>query len=253
MRCLLLATAIVAGTVPAAAQVTAPVQFMSRSLFQMSAEHLSGDDESFVWEANFGGDLDVLDWGRGRATFVANYQVILGEEFKAFDPNQGNYTLGTSGSVRLGGAEISGVFHHESRHRSDRTLPQPVDWNMVGARVGAKPTPGAMFMDAQVQFLKVIQRSYVDYEWEVDGRLRSDLVLRPGVGVLFGGDVRVVGVDASRGRETQVGGRAEGGLRLDGVMGAIELFVAVERRIDPATLEFGTRNWAAVGFRLLNR
>ena len=108
-------------------------------------------------------------------------------------------------------------------------------------------------MDAQVQFLKVIQRSYVDYEWEIDGRLRSDLVLRPGVGVLFGGDVRVLGVDGSRGRETQIGGRAEGGVRLDGVMGAVELFVAVERRIDPATLEFGTLNWVAVGFRLLNR
>jgi hypothetical protein len=42
-------------------------------------------------------------------------------------------------------------------------------------------------------------------------------------------------------------------VRLDGRMGAIELFVAVERRIDPATLEFGTLDWVAVGFRLLNR
>lgn len=226
---------------------------MPRALFHMSGEHLSGDDPGFVWEANFGGDMDVIDWGRGRATFVANYQVILGEEFKAFDPNQGNYVIGASGSARLAGAEVSGVFHHESRHRSDRLLPRPVDWNMAGARVQGKPALGVAFLDVQAQFLKVIQRSYVDYEWELDGRLRGDIVLRPGIGVLFAGDVQLLGVDGSRGRDSQVGGRAEGGVRLDGRMGAIELFVAVERRIDPATLEFGTQDWVAVGFRLLNR
>ncbi len=43
----------------------------------------------FVWDTNFGGELDVIDYRTGRATFVANYQAILGDEFRHFDPNQG--------------------------------------------------------------------------------------------------------------------------------------------------------------------
>jgi len=229
------------------------VQFLPRALFHMSGEHLSGDDEQFVWEANLGGELDFLDWGLGRATFAANYQVMLGEEFKAFDPNQGNYMLDAAGSARLGGVEVSGVFHHVSRHRSDRAIPRAVDWNMVGGRLQGKGALGVMFIDAQAQFLGVIQKSYVDYEWELDGRVRNDIVLRPGIGVLFGGNLRLVGVDGSRSRGTQIGARAEGGVRFDGQMGAVELFVAVERRIDPVTLEFGTMSWLAAGFRFLNR
>ena len=50
----------------------------------------------FVWDTNFGGELDVVDYGTGRATFVANYQAILGDEFRHFDPNQGNYILSGS-------------------------------------------------------------------------------------------------------------------------------------------------------------
>ena len=44
---------------------------MPRYDFHLTAEHLSGDDKSFVWDANFGGDLDVVDYGKGRASFVA--------------------------------------------------------------------------------------------------------------------------------------------------------------------------------------
>ena len=62
-------------------------------------EHLFSEDPRFVWDANFGGELDMVDYGRGRATFVANYQTILGSEFRAFDPNQGNYILEGSTSV----------------------------------------------------------------------------------------------------------------------------------------------------------
>jgi hypothetical protein len=229
------------------------VQFLSRSVFHMGGEHLSGDDPQFVWEANFGGDIDFVDWGFGRATFVANYQVILGEEFKSFDPNQGNYILGASGSARIRGAEISGVFHHESRHLSDRLKRTAVDWNMAGARVQGKTTLGRMFVDAQGQFLGVIQKSYVDYNWEFDGGVRNDYLLRPGIGLLLDVDVKVLGVDGTRSRGTQAGARAEGGLRLDGPMAALELFLALERRVDPAPLEFGTVRWFTAGFRLSSR
>jgi hypothetical protein len=226
---------------------------MPRALFHMGAEHLSTESEQFKWEANFGGDVDFVDWGAGRATFVANYQVMLGDEFKAFDPNQGNYVLGFSGSARLAGTELTTVFHHESRHLSDRLKRTPVDWNMVGFRVQRKQGLGKAFLDAQGQVLSVVQKSFVDYTWEADGRVRTDMVLQPGVGVLASVDLHVIGVDGSRGRGTQTGVRAEGGLRFDGEMGAIELFAGVERRVDPEVLAFGTMRWVTFGFRLTSR
>lgn len=254
------AVAQTAAPAPASAKATAckppddqGVCFMARTQFHLGAEHLATDSEQFVWEGAFGGEVDFLDWGTGRAMFVGSYQVIMGAELKAFDPNQGNYILGFSGSARFAGNELSGVFHHESRHLSDRPKIQPVDWNMIGARLQRQLTAGALFLDTEGQFLGVIQKSYVDYRWEVDGRVRGDLILRPGVGVLLSADVRVLGVDGSRARGTQAGARGEGGLRFDGERGAVELFVAVERRVDPAQLEFGTMNWVAVGFRLLSR
>lgn len=246
----IVALALMAGAAPAAAQAT--VEFLPRAQFYMGVEHLSGEDEQFVWDANFGGAIDFVDWGRGRATFVANYQAVLGEEFKSFDPNQGNYILALSGSARVAGIEVAGVFHHESRHLADRPKRQPVDWNMVGARVGRAMTMGALFLDAQGGVRAVVQKSFVDYSWEADGRLRADYILRPGVGVLASARLQLLGVDGSQDRGTQTGARGEAGLRLDGRMGAVELFVAVERRVDPSPLAFGTANWFTAGFRLLS-
>jgi hypothetical protein len=60
-------------------------------------------------------------------------------------------------------------------------------------------------------------------------------------------------VDGTRNRGGQTGFRADGGLRFEGAAGAIELFVAAERRIDPHQLEFSTATWASVGMRLLSR
>jgi hypothetical protein len=260
IRRVLLTLTLLAFTAPVAAQsppapapTTQPVKFLPRVQLSMGAEHLSGDDQQFVWDANFGGEFDIVDWGLGRTTFIANYQVVLGEEFKAFDPNQGNYILGLSGSVRLGGVEVTGLFHHESRHLADRPKRTPVDWNMIGARVQKRLTAGRMFVDGHAGIRGVIQKSFVDYTWELDGRLRNDVILRPGFGVLVSLDVQVLGVDGTRSRGTQTGTRAEGGVRIDGGMGALELFLAVERRVDPGPLEFGSANWLMAGFRLVNR
>jgi hypothetical protein len=248
---------LIATAAPASAQQGTPsdppVEFLPRTAFHLMGEHLSGDDEAFVWDAHFGGELDIIDWGRGRATFLADYHVVLGEEFKAFDPNQGNYTLDGSASMRVRGYEIAGVFHHLSRHLGDRLKRIPVDWNMVGGRVAKRTAISVMHVDASVDLRKVIQKSYVDYSWELAGRVRNDIVLRPRVGVLFEGRVQVLGVDGSRNRGTQAGVRGEGGVRIDGEKGAVELFLAVERRIDPDPLVFGSATWFAAGFRLLSQ
>lgn len=229
------------------------IHFMPRYDFHLTAEHLSGDDESFVWDANFGGDLDVVDYGKGRASFVANYQVILGDEIRRFDPNQGNYILSGSSSLREGPYEIAGVFYHQSRHLSDRPNRVAVAWNMVGGRVRRGYVLGPTHLDAHVDVRGTVAKAFVDYNWEVDGGVRSDVHVHKHVGVLLAGNLRRLGVDGSQNRGDQTGYRAEAGVRLLGDVGAMEFFIAAERRIDPYPLEFGTAYWTTVGFRLVTR
>jgi hypothetical protein len=227
--------------------------FLPRMAFHLTGEHVSGDDERFVWNANFGGEIDVLGYPGGRATFLANYEVMLGEELKAFDPNQGNYHLAGSASRWVHGVELAGVFHHESRHLSDRIKTVAVDWNMVGVRAQTGLVHGRATTVGRVDLRRVIQRSMVDYEWELDARVRNVVQVRPHVSVVSAFTLDVIGVDGTANRGTQVGARGEGGIRLEGSAGAIELYLAVERQIDPYQLEFSTANWFIAGFRLLSR
>jgi hypothetical protein len=229
------------------------IELLPRTQFHMSAERLSGENLMFVWDTNFGGELDVIDYRTGRASFVANYQAILGDEFRNFDPNQGNYILSGSASVRTPAAEIAGVFYHQSRHLADRANRVAVAWNMMGGRVQRRLTMPRAQVDARLDVRGVVAKAFVDYSWEIEGAVRSDVQIRPGVGVLFSGTLRRLGVDGSQNRGDQTGFRGETGVRFEGRRGAMEFFVAGERRIDPSPLEFGTANWATVGFRLLSR
>jgi len=231
----------------------AHIQLMPRSAFHLSAEHISGEDLMFVWDMNFGGALDVIDYGVGRASFVANYQAILGDEFRHFDPNQGNYILSGSTSLRTRGVEVAGVFYHQSRHLADRDNLVAVAWNMMGARIERSVTTGRARIDGRVDVRGVVAKAFVDYTWEIEGAVRSDVQIRPSVGVLFAGTLRRVGVDDSQNRGDQTGFRGETGVHFDGRRGAMEFFLAAERRIDPSPLQFGTARWVSVGFRLLSR
>ena len=235
---------------PASAQT---VDFLTRSDFHLSAEHLSGDDPRFVWDTNFGGDLDLVDYGTGRLTFAANYQAILGEEIRNFDPNQGNYFLTGSLSHRFPALEIAGVFHHESRHLGDRPKVQAIDWNMVGIRVLKAMTLSRASLDTRADLRWPIMKSFVDYSSEFDSHVRATFPVHQRVGVIAGGGLRLIGVNGTRDRGTQAGFRVEGGVHLAGKGAGVDLFVAGERRIDPSPLEFTTATWLTAGFRLLSR
>lgn len=248
-RRVVMALALWACAAPAGAQTA----FLSRTAFFVSAEHLSGDDPRFVWDAHFNGSLDLVDYGAGRVTFDVDYEVVLGEELRPFDTNQGNYILASSVSRRLGAYEIAGVFHHESRHMADRPKRDPVDWNMIGVRVQREFATGRRRLDVRVEARGVIQKSFVDYRWELAGRLRNHWPLAGPVGLVLGVGIQVLGVDGSAGRGTQVGARSEGAVRFDGRAAATELFVAAERRVDPWPLAHSTASWIAAGFRLLTR
>lgn len=231
----------------------AGAEFFSRYDFHLTAERLAHEDPRFVWDMNYGGEIDAVRVGATRLTFVANYQVMLGEQFRAFDPNQGNYILSGEVTTQVAGLRVGPVFYHQSRHLADRFKRQAVDWNMLGGMVGTTVEQGPTRVDARVDVRGTVQHTYVDYRWELDGGVRVHHRLHPRVVAVGGGSLRHLGVDGSRPRGGQTGFRADAGVGFEGRAGAIELFVAVERRIDPYQLEFGTTNWASVGMRLLGR
>jgi len=241
-----------AQTVPPAQSPDQPaaIEFLPRFDYYVGLEHLFSEEQRFVWDANFGSDLDIVDYGIGRLRFVANYQTILGSEFRAFDPTQGNYVLEGSVSARAGGFELAGVFHHKSRHLSDRPKRDPVDWNMVGGRILGGATRGRTELLGRADLRGVVQHTFVDYRWELDADVAARVALRPRFAAISAGGLHVLGVDGSRNRGTQFGYFGEGGLRIDGRRAALELFIAVERRIDPYQLEFSTVTWLTAGFRI---
>jgi len=229
------------------------IRFMPRYDFHIAADHLSTDDIRFVWDANFGGEVDFVDYGIGRATFAGNFETVMGNQFRNFDPNQGNYLLDSSLSLRDGGTEVAALFHHTSRHLSDRSNRVSVAWNMLGARVHRGIVAGKTAIQLTGDVRGVLLKNHVDYNWEAGGDVHVAVPLRPAVSVITSGRLQLLGVDGSQQRGTQTGGRAEAGLRFTGEKGAIELVVAAERRVDPYPLEFSTLNWISAGFRFVSR
>src|SRR5438128_2304316 len=99
---------------------TLPVSFFTSYRFHFDGESLHQDDPRFRWQAHFGGDFDLIDYTKGRFNFLTDYEAIMGNQLRTFDPNQGNYTLDLSTSYRHPTAEYAFVFHHVSNHLHDR-------------------------------------------------------------------------------------------------------------------------------------
>jgi hypothetical protein len=227
-------------------------ELLPRFDVHFDGQYLVSSDDRFNWAFDLGGDIDVVDWGGGRATFVANYEALAGEEFRRFDVNQGNYLLEGVLSFRVRRIEVAAVWHHVSRHLSDRGKRFAIDWNMIAARVGAPWTLGRVSGSWRADLRKTITNAFVDYDWELESAGQAVRPLTSRYAAVAAATARVVGVDGSRGRGTQAAGRAEAGVRLNGRAAAAELFVGVERRVDPYPVEFGTANWVLAGLRLMS-
>jgi hypothetical protein len=202
---------------------------------------------------DFGGDADVWRRGRGRALFIANYEAVAGEQFRRFDVNSGNYLLEGALLFQVRGVEVGPVWHHVSRHLSDRPKRFPVDWNMIALRVQDTHTNGPLTSGWRADARATVTNAFVDYQWELDAGGDVAYRLTPRFGLSGASVWRVVGTDDSRGRGTQFEGRVEAAIRMEGTAAAAELFVGAERRLDPYPVEFNTATWFLAGFRLKSR
>lgn len=235
------------------AVVPATTEFLSRYDFHLSAAALANEDPRFSWDTHFGGDVDVVDYVLGRTSAFLDYEAILGNELRPFDPNQGNYQLELSTSYRLKRFEVAGLFNHISRHLSDRAKEFPIAWNILGIRVLKQTTTKQAVIDLMADFGGTTQRVNVDYEWSGNATVAVRRQISPRLGVYARGEGHVMWVSPDMGRDTQSGGEVEGGVRLHGSDGVAEFFVGYESRFDAHQLDFEPKQWFMVGFRVLRR
>lgn len=243
------------GPQPLAGPGTAAPDFLTRYDFQLSGAALGIDDQRFSWDTHFGGAVDLVDYGAGRISIVGDYEAVLGDEFRAFDPNQAYYILEASASGWAGKAvEVAGVFHHVSRHISDRPKRYAIAWNVLGARLMRRVDIEDTSISVRLDFGRAIQHADVDYQWMGGG----DLVVRQRIGPRAGVFGRAAGefvtVDETmKHRGTQTGARLEGGVRLEGRAAALELFAGFERRLDADPVDYQPQQWVFGGFRILSK
>jgi hypothetical protein len=249
---------------PIVAAPPAAPEFMSRYDFHLSIARLvtsapdlvpAVPDQRFSWDSHFGGSFDFADLVVGRLGVTVDYQAVMGSEYRPFDPNQGSYILEGFISARVApDTEVAGIFHHVSRHLSDRPKAFAVAYNEVGGRLMRRQTFGTTTVDVDLEGGRAVQHSYVDYTWlgelqllvrhPVDQRLG---VFAHGVGQAFAVNELV----AKRG--AQAGGLIEAGVRITGRGGALEIFAGYEKRVDADPLDRLSQRWGLVGFRLLSR
>jgi len=236
-------------------------EFLSRYDFHLTAAALmtstgkqATPDERFSWDTHFGGSFDLVDYVGGRAGVLIDFQAVLGSEYRPFDPNQGNYTLEAYASARRGSTEIVGIFHHVSRHLSDRPKRFAIAWNELGGRALHRAVLGATTVDVDLEGGRAVQHSFVDYTWFGELNLLVRHTLTDHVSVFGHGSGQLFAVDeAVAHRGTQIGGLIEGGIRLNGRAGAIELFAGYEKRVDADPIDRLPQHWGLAGFRLLSR
>jgi hypothetical protein len=233
----------------------AEAEFLPRTLFQMAANTLGGGDPRFTWDASWGGSADVLDYHFGRLGIVGDYEAVVGSERKNFDVNQGRYILEASASGFYQGHELALVFHHVSRHLSDREKPKPTAWNVLEARY----LHNFHFNGAQVALIaaagNTVTHVDVDYTWNFNVDVIVRHTVSPRVGLYARGLTEAFGVNpAIKGRtDPQHSGRFEGGVRLNGSGAALELFAGVEHRLDADLHDYIPVTWGVLGFRLTNK
>lgn len=234
----------------------ASADFMPRVDWKMSAAFLNHPDNHFDWDTHWAGDFDLFSYPKGRVSFLADYQALLGSEYRPFDPYQSNYLLEASGSYFIGRTEVAGVLSHISRHLGDRPKRLAVAENSLGPRVMRRfGSEDGTSLDLRVDVRKVIARAYDDYSWIEELELVARRRLNSKAAVFFRGYGQLIQVDRTMaGRDAQRGGRVEAGFTLGGAStsgGAMELFAGGEQMIDADVLDRLPRRWAYAGFRIL--
>src|SRR5947207_6652769 len=92
LACLLLVVDGAHAQQPLAVPPSSP-EFLSRFDFAFSLATLASPDPRFSYDGRVNADFDVVDYVKGRTSIFAQYAVVLGNQLRVLDANQGNYTF----------------------------------------------------------------------------------------------------------------------------------------------------------------
>ena len=250
--CLLRGAGLYAQTLPTVVPAGA-TGFLTRSDFSLMLSLLDADDPRFTAAGSLTADVDLFSYERGRTNLFIEYEGVLGSERHDFDLNHGNYVLETSASRDVGGVEVAGVFHHVSRHLSDRSRLGSISWNLFGVRASRRWIAEAWTIDGRIDVGYVHEPHFVDYSWVHDLRVAVRRPLGARTEVFAGGHGQLIRIGDQQARSHgPCGARLEAGLRLQGKAGAVELFGAYERRIDAFPTDRTRVRMFAFGFRIFS-
>ncbi len=262
-RLLVMALLLIGCAAPAAAQVVGgprPAQmsdpqlgFLTRYFAHVEGARLPGNGaRHFSWDTDVGVDMDVFDLWYVRGNVFLNLETGVGDERRPIDPTQTAYTIDLSLFARLVRGEVGLTFHHVSRHRTDRESPGSPAWNHIGLSYGERLHIGSFDIDVGLRAMTLITGSEVDYKQEANGWIR---VVRP-----VSSRVAMIGeLDGTWllsdpdwfGRSGDYGGTVQFGFRFRGGVGAGEVLVGRERRIDPDLYVREPMRWTRLAFRFI--
>jgi len=150
-------------------------------------------------------------------------------------------------------SEVGALFHHVSRHLSDRANRLAIAMNVAEARVLRHVNVGKATLALRADGGPIVARAYVDYTWMAVGEALLRQPLTPHAALFGRARAEIYGVDHTiAGRSRQQGGRVEAGVRLPGARGALELFGGYERVVDADPLDRQPMRCAFAGFRIVN-
>src|SRR4029077_4971047 len=136
-------------------------------------------------------------------------------------------------SARVRSSEVGIIFHHISRHLSDRPKREAVAWNELAARALHRFDLPAATIDVNAEGGYAVEHAFVDYTWLGELNVLVRHSVSPRIGIFGHGRLQLFGVnEAVANRGTQTGALFEAGVRLGGRGGVMELYLGYERRVD---------------------
>jgi hypothetical protein len=228
-----------------------PRGFLPRSAFFVSVAGMRTGDPRFSLVQRSRADLDLFSYRKGRVNFLIDAELVMGRERRAFDLNHANVIFETSSSYSLGPIDVAAVVHHDSRHVVDREFDRVPAWLRIGARAEHVFLIRQSTIDISLEYGRIVQHTFVDYAWTSQLTIRLDRTLPSGMHVFASGSGGFVGVDrVVLNRSRQTGARTEGGVHVVAERATVDLYAALERRVDGYPTSREPSSWLEFGFRL---
>ena len=265
--CLVLIFAARSAAQPQPVFVPAPAgpEFLPRYDFHLSVDSLSPPkntppeiaDDRFSWDTHFGGSFDVVDSWSAAPARASIIEAVEGSELPAVRSESGKLHARRIRPRRASTiAPRRGViFHHVSRHLSDRPKREAVAWNEIGGAPAAPLRRRTRPPSTSISRAAGPSSTRSSITRGLATRVcSSGIRSSPRVGLFANGTGMLFGVSQLVGRGTQTGGRVEGGRaagrprRGDGAVRGVRKPCGRRLRLDREP-----QRWALAGLRLLSR